>query len=193
MEIEYIVIAFIIAVAAFFLFKEDETPATSELTSSSFKISNQRYKYEYELEKNEISINGILTEISPSQGIKSAGVETVLHYLTSESLTTFKRTQDTRTCNAPFFNAHAKHKQLIPENAMFATELATSLASFKSANYTQTATWRPFNLKGYCIKKASLVEVDGKNASLPRNMFDNCLTMVVTQLNLIDQSVMAGY
>jgi hypothetical protein len=191
METEHIILVLIVVVAAFFLMREGPSPVISEMSSNTFKISDNQYKYEYQLDKSEIILSGTLVGASASPGIRAAGVDAVLHYLDGESLSTFKRTQNPRICTAPFFNSHAKHKQLIPANTLFTEKLAAGLAAMTSINYTQTATWRPFNLRGYCIKSASVIEIYGKKASLPHNMFDNCMTMIVTDFKLIDQTVVA--
>jgi hypothetical protein len=192
METEHAIVALIVIISGYLLLREDPSPVISEMTPNTFKISDKHNKFEYQLERNEININGTLAEISSSQGIRSGGVDVALHYLNNESLAAFKRTKNTRTCNAPFFNEHAKHKLLIPENDVFAAKLTSSLSPMKSASYTQTSTWRPFNLKGYCIKSAPIVEINGKQASLAGNMFDNCMTMIVTDFKLIEQSVIAS-
>ncbi len=192
MEIEHVILVFVLSIGAYFIMREAPSPVISQMTSNTFKISDKQYRYEYQLDNAEISLNGILTQTSSSEGIRSGGVDVVLHYLTDESLVKFKTTQNTKICNAPFFNAHAKHKQLIPANSAVGTELAQNLEPMKASNYTQTTTWRPFNLRGYCIKTAPIVEIDGKKGLLPHNMFDRCLTMVITQFKLIDQTVIAG-
>jgi hypothetical protein len=186
-ELSILAVAAAVCTGAYFMKSAESAGMSSELSRETFKVSDKRHHFEYKLEQAETTTRGVLTMTGNQSGVSEGGAVKVLHYLTDKSVSEFKRTQHNGQCPAPFFNAHAKQRILIPATPA----IENQLRQIDLPNYQKVATWRPFAASGYCIRSAPVIVKDGKEGRLPSNMFSNCLTMVVTRFELINQSVMA--
>jgi hypothetical protein len=194
METEHIILVLIVVIAAFFLMREDPSPVISQMSSSTFKMSDNQYKYEYQLERNQFSVHGTLINMAEHPKMIMGGTTLGFHYFNNETLALYKRTINPKICNPLFFFSHAKFKQLIPSTAEISIMLNARFAEVKSASYSTPASWRYFSMKGYCVNNSPKLEIDGKITTITRgSMFENCTTMVVTDFKLIDQTVVASY
>lgn len=154
-----------------------------------FTVSDSRYRFEYELDRHETSVDGILTMTGAQDGVSEGGAILTLHYLSSSAVETFKRTHaNPDKCPAPFFNRHAERRILIPATPA----IERQLRRIDFPNYQHTADWRRFTVRGHCIRSAPVVSRDGEPGRLPRNMFDACLTMVATAITIGSDPVMPG-
>ena len=175
-----------LGVAGYVLFTDfSGGEATSALAPGRFVVSNDRYRFEYSLEARETTTSGALTMTGAQAGVSEGGAALTLHYLTDDSVSDYRRNQNPRTCSAPFFNRYAKQKILIPASPA----IERQLRAVEIPNYQDVASWRPFTLRGYCIRAAPVIQKDGQPAQMPGNMFDNCLTMVATRLEVGDRPV----
>jgi hypothetical protein len=172
-HISVILVLFILAAC-------DGGRADLTLAPGRFTVSNSRYHIEYELDRDETIVTGVLTMTGNQGGVREGGATKFIHYLSAESASDFKTNHGGGECPAPFFNEHAKQRILIPAN----TEIREKLSAIDFADYRDSPRWRPFSMSGYCIRRAPVVELDGKQASMPTNMFDNCLTMVVKEISV---------
>jgi hypothetical protein len=166
-----------------FYYMLDEGESKVELAPGTFKLSNDKYRLEYLLNSEQTNISGILTLTGDQSGIREGGATKTLHYLSSESASLFKSTHGEGECPAPFFNEHAKQKILIPANK----EIADKISAVDFDNYRDSSNWRKFKVSGHCIRSAPVVEIDGKTAGLPSNMFDDCLTLVVKDMTVEEE------
>lgn len=158
------------------------------LAPGRFVVSNDRYRFEYSLDAQETTTAGALTMTGAQAGVSEGGAALTLHYLASDTVSEYRRTQNPRTCSAPFFNRYAKQKILIPATP----DIERQMRAVNIPNYQDVAGWRPFTVRGYCIHGAPVIQKDGEAAQMPGNMFDNCLTMVATRLEVGDQPVVSG-
>jgi hypothetical protein len=157
--------------------------AVTELAPGTFKVSNERYKFEYKLDQAETEISGVLTMTGDQSGVSEGGATKTLHYLSKEDAADFRRTHGGGECPAPFFNAHAKQRILIPANK----QVAAKISAVKFDDYRDSSKWKRFKVAGYCIRSAPVVELDGKAGAMPGNMFDNCLTVVANDISVSEQ------
>lgn len=192
METEYVIVAFIIFASACFFMLEEPSPVISEMTPNSFKISDKHYKFEYKLERNEISLDGILINVVEHSGMRMGGTTVGFHYFNDKSLASYKSTQNTKICNPAFYFSDAKFKFLIPSSEKISDELSSQISKVKSASYSKPVSWRRLKMRGYCVNTPPKFELDGKEISSSSSMFSKCTTMIVTDFKLIDQSVVAS-
>ncbi len=157
-----------------------DSKTNSEIASGRFKISNDRYRFEYAVDPFETSFKGALTMTGDQAGISEGGATKTLHYLSTEKAADFKNTHPDGECPAPYFNDNAQQRILIPEN----DEVAKKTSRIDFSDYRDSTKWRPFSVSGYCIRNAPVVEKDGKPGALPSNMFDDCLTILVKNIEI---------
>ena len=160
-------------------------PMVTQTQPGGFVVSNDRYRFEYWLDREETTTSGVLTMTGAQAGVSEGGAAMTLHYLSEDSLADFRATQKGGTCYAPFFNQHAQHKILIPANP----EIENKLRAVEFDDYSKVSMWRRFSVRGYCIQGAKAILLDGKPGQMATNMFDNCLTMVATGLDVGDAPV----
>ncbi len=160
-----------------------EGTSHSAIAPGTFKIANDRYRFEYAIDQSETVLTGALTMTGDQAGVSEGGATKTLHYLSNEDASDFKANHGAGECPAPYFNAHAKQRILIPAN----DDVAKQISRINFDDYRDSSKWRHFSIAGYCIRKAALVEKDGKPATMPTNMFDNCRTMVVKHMSVSEQ------
>jgi hypothetical protein len=154
--------------------------------SGRFTVGDGRFRFDYELDRAETRIEGVLTMTGEQLGVSEGGAVLTLHYLSNGALDSFKRTYGASSkFPAPFFNRHAERRILIP--ATPAVERRLRRIDFP--DYRSTADWRRFELRGFCIRSAPVVSLNGKPGRLPINMFDGCLTLVATGLTVGSEPV----
>jgi hypothetical protein len=172
-------------------------PAASAANASSapdpasgrFTVGDGHFRFEYELDRVERRIEGVLTMSGEQLGVSEGGAVLTLHYLPNGALDSFKRTYGASSeCPAPFFNRHAERRILIPATPA----VERQLRRIDFPDYRRTADWRRFELRGFCIRSAPVVSRDGKPGRLPINMFDGCLTMVATGIAIGSDPVMTA-
>ena len=139
-------------------------------------------------DRDETFASGALTMTGAQAGASEGGAVLTLHYLTDDAVAEFRSTQSPATCPAPFFNRYARQRILIPATP----EVERQLRAIELPDFRQVASWRPFALRGYCVRSAPVIQKDGQPAAMPTNMFDNCLTMVATRLDVRNQPVIAA-
>lgn len=159
------------------------------LGGATFTVSDQRHRFEYELEDGATTLDGVLAMTGAQRGVPEGGAVLTLHYLSDAAVTAFEETHGTTTkCPAPFFNRHARQRILVPATP----EIERQLRRVSFADYQATERWRRFSVQGHCIRSAPVVMRDGKPGQLPRNMFSRCLTMVVTGFSVANEPVMSA-
>jgi hypothetical protein len=149
------------------------------LGGSRFKIEQDGHKFEYELGPMNV-FSGVLTMTGAQRGISEGGAMLTLHYLSHADRDKFRRTYAGEQCPAPFFNGHARQRILIPASA----QISKKLRAIDFDDYRNSTQWRDFSLRGQCVISAPVAEINGRKVGFPRNMFDNCLTMVVTGIEI---------
>jgi hypothetical protein len=160
-----------------------ESESKTALAPGTFKLSNDKYRFEYVLAGEQSEFSGVLAMTGNQSGIREGGATMTMHYLSNESASLFKSTHGEGECPAPFFNKHAKQKILIPANK----EIADKISAIDLDDYRQSSEWRKFKVSGHCIRSAPVVEMDGKAGALPSNMFDDCLTLVVKDMSISEE------
>jgi hypothetical protein len=162
----------------------DGGPSNASLSGSSLVIENKRYKFDYAL-GGSASFGGALIATGNQRGVSQGGVEKALHYFDESGAAEFLRTQQPGHCSAEFYNEHALHKLLIPATPA----VREMLADLDFSDHEDTASWRRFTLNGRCINYAKSITIDGHPAAGPSNLFDNCTTMVVTDISVQDKPI----
>jgi hypothetical protein len=157
-------------------------PVASRFGGSSFIVENKRYKFDYAIGGSS-SFGGVLIAKGRQQGVSQGGATASIHYFDEAGAAAFVRTQKPGQCSAAFYNEYARHKLLIPATPA----VETQLAALTFDDHDDTSSWRRFNLQGYCISRANSITIDGKPAAGPSNMFDNCMTMVATAIDVKPQ------
>ncbi|GLI91446.1 hypothetical protein [Methylocystis echinoides] len=164
--------------------KMDGGPAKTSLSGSALVVENQRYKFDYAL-AGPSSLGGVLIATGRQRGVSQGGVEMALHYFDESSAAEFVRTQQPGHCSAEFYNEHALHKLLIPATPA----VREMLADLDFSDHEDTASWRRFTLNGRCVNYAKSITIDDHPAAGPSNLFDNCTTMVVTDISVQDKPI----
>ncbi len=172
-----------VLVAAYFTYSNLGTgPVTGHFGGSGYVVENKKYKFDYAI-SGASTFGGVLVGAGRQRGMSQGGVTAAVHYFDEASAAEFVRTQEPGHCSADFFNAHARFKLLIPATP----EVQKQLAAFKFDDHDDTSSWRRFTVKGYCISRANSITIDGAPAAAPSNMFDDCMTMVATGVEVQPQ------
>ena len=159
----------------FYMYTYSVKDVEGSFGGSRFKIEQDGHRFEYELGPVKV-VTGVLAMTGAQRGIREGGAVLTLHYLSHSDRDDFRRSYGDGQCPAPFFNRHAKQRILIPANA----QISKKLRMFDLDDYRDSNQWRDFSLRGQCVVSAPVAEINGRQVGFPRNMFDGCLTMVVT-------------
>lgn len=177
------IVACVISLVAYFAYtKLSNGPVTGHFGGSGYVVENNKYKYDYVV-SGASSVGGVLIATGRQWGMSQGGVTAALHYFDEASAAEFVRTQKPGHCSADFFNAHARMKLLIPASP----EVQKQLAGLRFDDHNETSSWRRFTVKGYCISRANSITIDGAPAAAPSNMFDDCMTMIATGVEVQPQ------
>lgn len=170
-----------VAVVGFMAFGPEmsSAPVQGSFSGAKYVLEDGRRRFEYALD-GATALGGVLIATGKQRGMAEGGAVASIHFFDNSGAAEFTRTQPLDHCSAAFFNAHARHRLLIPASA----EVEERLRSLDFDDHENTASWRRFSLGGYCIRRADKIVIDGQPAQAPSNMFDNCMTMVVTSFSV---------
>jgi hypothetical protein len=149
-------------------------------TADGFVVSDDRHTFVYDLDQRETETRGVLTMTGAQAGVREGGAVITLHYLSDDAAEHFRRNHGKGACPAPFFNRHAHQRILIP--ATPAVEAALRKVNFE--DYRVSADWRGFSVRGRCVRGLNDGKRDGLAIQMPRNMFNDCMTMVATGIDI---------
>lgn len=158
-------------------------PTIISLSGSSLVIENNRVKVDFAL-GGASSFGGVLIATEEGQG---GGVQKSLDYFDESGAAEFLRTQQPGHCSAEFYDAHARHKELIPATPA----VRAALAALDFSDHDDTASWRRFTVNGRCVSHLKSLTINGQPAGGPSELDGICMTMVVTDISVQDKPIQA--
>ena len=150
--------------------------------TGTYSVSNGQYDLSY---RHGAERTLAVTVSMTSDMRLPASRATTVHYFDDSAKQKFvRRYGKGASCPASFYNRYARHHILIGAT----DEIATQLSDLPKGSMRESRRWYRLGLRGHCLIDMEGTR-NGETVLAPSNLFDDCMTFLVTDVSVSEQGV----